>query len=171
MKIFIAVVSLCVMCATNGISKKELDDMHNKVMGAHKNWVMRGKITTKSFNVASSNAEIHNVTSQILISRALAVFNNITIATSAEFEKETVITNSRLETVITSAAYLSLEETCVGAIKATAQDQIIELRNTTVSGDIAFEHGNGIVVLYGSSKIHGDIIGGTVVKESSFVPE
>ncbi|MBM18087.1 MAG: hypothetical protein CL947_03425 [Epsilonproteobacteria bacterium] len=42
--------------------------------------------------------------------------------------------------------------------------QTVYLRNTIVEGDIIFEQGNGHVIVEGSSKVKGKIIGGTKEK-------
>lgn len=45
-----------------------------------------------------------------------------------------------------------------------SKKQIVYLRNTIVEGDITFEQGDGHVILEGSSKVKGKIIGGTKEK-------
>jgi cytoskeletal protein CcmA (bactofilin family) len=42
------------------------------------------------------------------------------------------------------------------------QQQIIDLDNTTIKGDICFENGDGKIIVRNSSKIYGSITGGTL---------
>jgi len=148
-----------------------LTDLHN---ASYENLTVNGLAKLKKVSVSQNltvngNLSASDSTIGAMHVNGLVDLNKTTVSGVSKINGLLRAQSSTLNQIVisTEKAFLSDSVTKTITVKKTKEfvEQLIELNNTKVDGDILFESGKGKVVLKGSSGITGKIEGGVSVKK------
>lgn len=114
-------------------------------------------------SLISSESTIHQLTT-----RGSANLYETMVHELCDISGSLIAQSSTLNRMIVSSKRITLINSKTKTIHIRKQtgpcEQIVELNNTTVDGDITFESGEGKILLKSNSKITGKVVGGRIEK-------
>lgn len=132
--------------------------------------IVHGGVTLE--NTTAHDLEVHgglscenvNITSDAIIFGG-ASFEKSHLQNVEITAKNAHFSDSRVQTITLKKNNCSGFWSCCVALFNSYKEQTIELHDTIVKGDVIFEDAPGVVILKGNSKIHGNVINGTLANK------
>jgi hypothetical protein len=145
--------------------KAELRDTSYEKLSISGAGILNNVKVTKSLS-ARGSLRAKESTIETLKSSGSTKLEKTTIHGLCKISGSFTAASSKFAEISASATRITLSDSQTKTITikkpSSPVEQIVDLYNTKVDGDIIFEGGNGKVLLRGNSKITGKVIGGTV---------